>query len=80
LPDAVAQFLRNSGHALRFLYAGALAIVVPTVLLPVYFFVKSQKAVRTMQDLVERFASVATFYLVFDLLGLLIVIFRNISG
>lgn len=78
LPDAVAQFLRTSGHALRFLYAGALAIVTPTVLLPVYFFVKSKKAVTVMQDLVERFSVVATFYLVFDLLALIVVIARNI--
>lgn len=80
LPHAVLQFLRTSGHPFRFIYAGTFVIVFLTVLLPVYFFIKSNKGITIMQDLVERFASVATFYLVFDLLGLLIVVFRNVSG
>lgn len=80
LPNAVAQFLRSSGHALRFIYAGVLVVVIPTVLLPIYFYVRSNKAITVMQDLVDRFSSVASFYLFFDLLGLIIVIFRNISG
>jgi hypothetical protein len=79
LPNAVALFLRNSGHPFRFIYAGTLAIVLPTVLLPVYFFVRTKKAVTIMQDLVERFSSVASFYLIFDFVGLLIVIFRNVA-
>ncbi len=79
LPDVIAQFLRRSGHPFRFIYAGALGVVVLTVLVPIYFFARSTKAVAVMQDLVERFSSVSTFYLFFDLLGLIIVIFRNIA-
>jgi hypothetical protein len=79
LPDVFAQFLRSSSHPFRFLYGGVLAVVIPTVLLPVYFFVKSKKIVLMIQELVERFSVVAMFYLVFDLLGFIIVVFRNIA-
>lgn len=80
LPQAVLQFLRSSSHPFRFIYGGTFAIVFLTVLLPIYFFIKSNKGITIMQDLVERFTSVATFYLVFDLLGLIIILFRNVSG
>ena len=80
LPHAVAQFLRSSSHPFRFIYAGTFALVFLTVLLPVYLFIKSNKGIAIMQDLVERFASVATVYLFFDLLGLIVVLIRNVSG
>ncbi len=79
LPAQAIQFLRSSGHPLRFLYAGGLVIVTPTVLLPVYLFVRSKKAVALMQNIMERLSLLATLYLVFDLLGLVIVIIRNVN-
>jgi hypothetical protein len=79
LPAQIIQFLRSSGHPVRFLYAGWLAIVTPTVLLPVYLFIKSGKAVAFMQNVMERLALLAALYLVFDLLGLIIVVIRNIN-
>jgi hypothetical protein len=78
LPDFIQRFLRNSNHPFRYLYGGVLAVVTATVLLPVYWFIRSRKASLVMKDVVERFSVVVTFYLVFDLLGLIIVIFRNI--
>lgn len=79
LPTSAVQFLRESEHPLRILYAGTLAVVGFTVFLPVYFFVRSRQAVPAMQGLMERFSTLTIFYLVFDLLGLIVVIVRNIS-
>ena len=79
LPAQAIRFLRNSGHPLRILYAGSLMIVIPTVLLPVYSFVKSKKTVRFMQNLLERLSLLSMFYLFFDLLGLIVVLVRNLS-
>ncbi len=79
LPAQAILYLRNSGHPLRLLYAGALAIVTPTVLLPVFLFLRSKKAVPLMQNLMERFSLLAMVYLPLDLLGLVIVIIRNIN-
>ncbi len=79
LPASAVQFLRESEHPLRILYAGALAVVGFTVFLPVYSFVRSRQAVPAMQGLMERFSTLTVFYLVFDLVGLIVVIIRNIS-
>ncbi len=79
LPAQVIQILRSSAHPVRFLYAVWLAIVTPTVLLPVYLFVRSKKAVAVMQNMMERLSLLAALYLVFDLLGLIIVVIRNIN-
>ena len=79
LPAEAIQFLRSSSHPLRIIYVVCLAVVTPTVLLPVYGFLRSNKAVMIMQNLMERLALLATFYLFFDLLGLIIVIIRNLD-
>lgn len=79
LPVQTIQFLRSSSHPLRIIYATCLMVVTPTVLLPIYAFIRSNKAVRVMQNLMERLSLLTMFYLFFDLLGLIIVITRNIG-
>jgi hypothetical protein len=79
LPLPILQFLAQSNHPFRFLYAMYLAVVIPTVLLPVYVFVKSKKSTRWMKELMERLSTLTAFYLVFDVIGLVIVIVRNLS-
>lgn len=79
LPAPALQFLRSSSHPLRILYAASLVVVIPTILAPVYLFVRSKKSVAFMQDLMERFSLLTTFYLFFDAVGLIIVIIRNIN-
>jgi hypothetical protein len=78
LPLPAIQFLRNSDHPLRILYAGSLLIVSATILLPVYLFIRSKKAVSFMQSLMERLSLLTMLYLFFDLVGLVIVVIRNI--
>ena len=79
LPAQAIQFLRSSSHPLRILYAVCLTIVTPTVLVPVYSFIRSEKAVPFMQNLMERLSLLTMFYLFFDLLGLIIVVIRNLG-
>jgi hypothetical protein len=79
LPPLAIQFLRSSEHPLRILYAGSLAMVTITVLLLVYLFIRSKKSVAFMQNLMERVSLLTMFYLFFDLLGLVIVVIRNIN-
>lgn len=76
-PERAIQFLKSSAHPLRILYAACLVIVIPTVLLPVYSFIRSEKAVPFMKNLMERLSLLTGFYLFFDLLGFIIVIIRN---
>ena len=78
LPEAAIQFLARSGHPLRYLYAGSLAIVLPTILLPVYFFLKSDGMLLRIEDLIDRLSILVGFYLFFDIIGIVIVISRNL--
>lgn len=79
LPSLAIQYLRNSDHPLRILYAGSLAVVVSTVLSLVAIFVKSKRSVSSMREVMESISLLTMFYLLFDLLGLVIVVIRNVA-
>lgn len=78
LPPPAIQFLRSSDHPLRVLYAGSLVIVTSSVLLLVFLFVKLKTSVAFMQNIMERISLITMLYLLFDLLGLVIVLIRNV--
>jgi hypothetical protein len=77
LPAPAIEYLRRSSHPLRILYAVCLLVVTPTVLLPAYSFLRTKKPVMVMRDLIERLSLLSMFYLVFDVLGVIIIIVRN---
>lgn len=79
LPNPVVNLLVASHHPVRYLYILLLVVITPTVFFPLYSFIRSKKTVAVMQDLIERFSTLAIFYLALDLIGLCIVIVRNIS-
>lgn len=76
-PETVG-FLANLAHPLRFLYGVSLALVGLTVFVPTYLILRSQSFFRAAQGLFERLSMLTTLYLFFDVVGLGIVIFRNI--
>lgn len=78
LPVSTMQFLASSGHPLRWLYAGSLAIVIPTVVLPIYFFLRTDKVSFAMQELIDRLSLLTMLYLFFDFVGVIIIVIRNI--
>ena len=79
LPLPVLRFMAASSHPFRILYAIYLAFVVPSVVLPVYLFIRSSKSVQWMQDLMDRLSTLTALYLVFDVIGLVIIIIRNVA-
>jgi hypothetical protein len=79
LPAGAIQFLRGSDHPLRIIYAACLVVVVPTVFLPVYSFIRSNRAIPFMQNLMQRLSVLTMFYLFFDVVGLIIVVIRNLG-
>ena len=78
LPSSIIDYLRRSDHPLRITYAVCLLVITPTVLLPAYSFLKTKKAVMVMQNLIERLSLLSMFYLVFDFLGVIIILVRNL--
>ena len=78
LPEPAIQFLAHSGRPLRYLYAGSLAVVIPAIALPVYFFLKSDRMLAWILDLADRLSVLVGLYLFFDVIGIIIVIIRNL--
>jgi len=78
VPEQVLRYIGSSEHPLRLLYASVLALVIPTIIIPVYLVLKSDRFLSLIQGLIERVSLLTMFYLFFDLLGLVVVIIRNI--
>lgn len=78
LPASAIEYLQRSDHPVRITYGVLLLVITPTILLPAYSFLRTRKAVTVMQNLIERFSLLSTFYLVFDALGAIIILLRNI--
>lgn len=78
VPGETILFMAGLGHPLRFIYAVSLALVGPTIAIPAYFVLRSDKFLKSMRGFLERLSLLTMFYLVFDLVGLVIVIVRNI--
>lgn len=79
LPIFVLKALSHSAHPLRMLYAGALATVVSSILLPVILYMRSGRAISFMKNVIERLAFLSIVYLFFDLVGLIIILARNFT-
>ena len=78
LPEQMMRFLAQSGHPVRVLYAASLALVLPTVLIPAFLVLKSNKVFNFVRELTERLSLLTMFYLVLDVGGLVIVLIRNL--
>ena len=72
------DFLGSLAHPLRFLYVVSLAAAGVTVALPTYLVLRSEKVLQGMRGFFERLSLLTLFYLFFDLVGLIIVIVRNV--
>lgn len=79
LPLPMMQFIASTGRPLVMLYLLSLAIVVPTVSLPVFAFVRRDKTLPSLLDFMDRLTTLSMLYLFFDGIGLIIVVIRNIS-
>jgi len=71
-------FIVRQEHPVRVLYAIALMLVGPTVILPTYLILNSDKSFRSIRELIDRLSMLAVLYLVFDAAALAIIIIRNI--
>jgi hypothetical protein len=79
LPVSLLDFIRSTGRPLVMLYLISLALIVPTVSLPVLAISWSQKASASALDLMDRFSLLSSFYLFLDVLGLVIILIRNLA-
>jgi len=78
LPGQLIQFLVRSGHPLRVLYVLVLAMITPTVLIPALLVLRSRGFFQFFQEVIDRVSVLTMFYLFFDIVGLVIVLVRNL--
>jgi hypothetical protein len=78
LPGPLIDLLAHSDHPLRVLYGAVFVIVTLSVFLPALLVMRSERAFRFMRGLIERVSLLTTFYLFFDVVGVAIVIIRNL--
>lgn len=78
ISDQIIVFLAHQEHPVRYLYLISLVLMTPTFLLPTYLVLRSDKALRFVQDLIERISLLTVIYLFFDVAGLIVVVIRNI--
>lgn len=77
-PVGFLNFIAQQEHPVRVLYVFGLLLVSPTILIPTYLFISSNKILNFLQNLIDQLSLLTAFYLLFDVIGLLIVIIRNV--
>ena len=73
------QLLLRNAHPLRALYVIAFLVVLPSFLIPAYLLTRAAQAPAFLRELIDRLSLLTTLYLFFDVLGLVVVLFRNIQ-
>lgn len=78
IPAPFIQFLIYTRRPVLTMYIVALALVFPSVSVPTYFILRSEKILKAVQDFMERLSTLTMFYLFLAFVGLVIVVIRNI--
>jgi hypothetical protein len=77
-PESWITFFASLGRPLRFLYAAAFAVVLPTVAVPTWLILKFEKPLKFVTAALEKISLLTSLYLFFDLIGLVVLVFRNL--
>lgn len=78
LPPWFFNFLGAFGHPLRILWGLAFALVAVSAVLPAWLILKRTSAVQAISNIFDRISLLSGFYLILDLIGIVIIGIRNI--
>jgi len=78
LPGAFIAFMAQTDHPLRVLYGATLAVVTLTFLGPALLVLRSDRVFHFVRGMIDRLSILTMLYLFFDVVGLIIVIIRNV--
>jgi hypothetical protein len=78
VPGALLEFISRFAHPLRALYILAVAGVLLTILPPAFLVLRNPVFFRFVGTMIDRLSLLTGFYLALDVLGLVIVIVRNV--
>jgi len=77
LPNWLLRVLMQSMHPLRILWGAILPVVTLSVVVPIILVVKREQAKKLVIGFFERISVLSSFYIFLDLLGIIIIIVRN---
>jgi hypothetical protein len=77
-PGGLVAFFASIGRPLRALYVAAFVVILPTVLVPAWLVLKFDKPLKFVIAVLEKISLLTSFYLFFDLIGLVVLVFRNL--
>jgi hypothetical protein len=78
LPGSFIGALVRSQHPFIVLNAVILALLIATFLAPAIALVRSERAVGIVNGLIDRLSLLATLYLLFDVVAVVVVVIRNV--
>ncbi len=79
MPAWFIHLVIASGHPLRALYAAAIAVVVAEIAVPVWLLLRTRPMYAGVRALIDRLSILSLFYLLLDVMAIVIVIVRNLS-
>jgi hypothetical protein len=77
-PPALVEALAGLDHPVRVMYAGLGLLVAPTVLIPTYLVLKSDRAYRFTKEMTNRLGLLMVIYLILDAFALVVIVIRNL--
>lgn len=77
-PEALVTYLASTAHPLRLLYIFLALLIAPSIVIPVFLLLRSEKALQIAASLVERLTLLSGLYLSLDAAALAIVVIRNL--
>ena len=78
-PAPLLTWLAGNDHPVRLMYVLAFALVLPTVSIPALRIAASDGALKFSRLVMDRLTLLSVFYLFLDLLGLVVLVIRNIG-
>jgi hypothetical protein len=77
-PLPILRAIAYTGRPVFTMYLIALGLTSLSFMLPAYFILHSDKALKNVQDFMERLSTLTMFYLFLSFVGLIIVVIRNL--
>ncbi len=78
VPEQALWYIASLEHPFRFLFGTVLAVVFLTTAIPAWLVLRSDRFFHLVEGLMERLSLLTVFYLFFDVVGLIIVVIRNV--
>ena len=78
IPGGWLQEIARTPHPLWILYGVSIIVIGVSLLLPTYFVTREGKFSTMIYKIIESLSTLTTLYLFLDLIGLIIIIIRNV--